>query len=48
MPRPVCVRSFVPKLMETPPKITALLVADAAGTLIGAVQMHDLFRARVV
>ena len=35
-------------LMETPPKITALLVADAAGTLIGAVQMHDLFRARVV
>ena len=35
-------------LMETPPKITALLVADAQGTLIGAVQMHDLFRARVV
>jgi arabinose-5-phosphate isomerase len=35
-------------LMETPPKITALLVADDEGTLIGAVQMHDLFRARVV
>jgi arabinose-5-phosphate isomerase len=35
-------------LMETPPKITALLVVDAEGTLIGAVQLHDLFRARVV
>jgi arabinose-5-phosphate isomerase len=35
-------------LMETPPKITSLLVVDDAGTLIGAVQMHDLFRARVV
>ena len=35
-------------LMETPPKITALLVADDDGTLVGAVQMHDLFRARVV
>jgi arabinose-5-phosphate isomerase len=34
--------------METPPKITSLLVVDAAGTLVGAVQMHDLFRARVV
>jgi arabinose-5-phosphate isomerase len=35
-------------LMETAPKITSLLVVDAAGTLVGAVQMHDLFRARVV
>ncbi|HLX27281.1 MAG TPA: KpsF/GutQ family sugar-phosphate isomerase [Casimicrobiaceae bacterium] len=35
-------------LMETPPKITQLLVVDERGTLIGAVQMHDLFRARVV
>jgi len=35
-------------LMETPPRITSLLVADDAGALIGAVQMHDLFRARVV
>jgi len=34
--------------METAPKITSLLVVDAAGTLVGAVQMHDLFRARVV
>lgn len=35
-------------LMETPPKITQLLVTDEDGALIGAVQMHDLFRARVV
>ena len=35
-------------LMETPPKITALLVAGDTGTLVGAVQMHDLFRARVL
>ena len=35
-------------LMETPPKITVLLVADDEGALVGAVQMHDLFRARVV
>lgn len=35
-------------LMETPPKITALLVVDRSRALIGAVQLHDLFRARVV
>jgi arabinose-5-phosphate isomerase len=35
-------------LMETPPKITSLLVVDARGALVGAVQMHDLFRARVI
>jgi arabinose-5-phosphate isomerase len=35
-------------LMETPPKITVLLVAGEAGELVGAVQMHDLFRARVL
>jgi arabinose-5-phosphate isomerase len=35
-------------LMETAPKITVLLVSDDAGALVGAVQMHDLFRARVV
>jgi arabinose-5-phosphate isomerase len=34
--------------METPPKITSLLVVDEHGALVGAVQMHDLFRARVV
>jgi arabinose-5-phosphate isomerase len=35
-------------LMETPPKITSLLVADDEGGLNGAVQMHDLIRARIV
>jgi arabinose-5-phosphate isomerase len=35
-------------LMETPPKIMVLLVSDDAGRLVGAVQMHDLFRARIV
>jgi arabinose-5-phosphate isomerase len=35
-------------LMETPPKIMVLLVSDDAGRLAGAVQMHDLFRARIV
>ena len=35
-------------LMETPPKITTLLVVDERGTLVGAVQLHDLFNARVV
>jgi arabinose-5-phosphate isomerase len=35
-------------LMETAPKVTQLVVVDAAGALVGAVHMHDLFRARVV
>jgi arabinose-5-phosphate isomerase len=35
-------------LMETPPKVTQLVVVDADRTLVGAVHMHDLFRARVV
>jgi arabinose-5-phosphate isomerase len=35
-------------LMETPPKVQVLLVTDDAGTLAGAVHVHDLFRARVV
>jgi arabinose-5-phosphate isomerase len=35
-------------LMETPPKITNLVVLDRAGALAGIVHMHDLFRARVV
>ncbi|HEX6137927.1 MAG TPA: CBS domain-containing protein, partial [Casimicrobiaceae bacterium] len=35
-------------LMETPPKVTQLIVVEAAGALAGAVHMHDLFRARVV
>ncbi len=35
-------------LMEAPPKEMALLVVDATGKLVGALHMHDLFRARVV
>ena len=34
--------------METPPKVSQLLVVDPAGKLVGAVHLHDLFRARVV
>jgi len=36
------------ELMETAPKVMVLLVADAEGRLVGALHMHDLFRARVV
>jgi arabinose-5-phosphate isomerase len=35
-------------LMETPPKVSQLLVVDTASRLIGALHLHDLFRARVV
>ena len=35
-------------LMETAPKVTQLVVVDGAGALLGAVHMHDLFRARVI
>jgi CBS domain-containing protein len=34
--------------METVPKVMALLVVDDERALIGAVHLHDLFRARVV
>jgi arabinose-5-phosphate isomerase len=34
--------------METVPKVTALLVVEAERRLVGAVHLHDLFRARVV
>jgi arabinose-5-phosphate isomerase len=36
------------ELMETPPKVTQLLVVDDGGKLVGALHLHDLFRARVV
>src|SRR6266571_4668705 len=36
------------ELMETAPKVTQLLVVDAERRLVGALHMHDLFRARVV
>ncbi len=35
-------------LMETPPKVMALLVVGDDGRLEGALHLHDLFRARVV
>ena len=35
-------------LMETPPKVTQLVVVDDAGALAGALHVHDLFRARVI
>ena len=35
-------------LMETLPKVMVLLVADDEKRLVGALHMHDLFRARVV
>jgi arabinose-5-phosphate isomerase len=36
------------ELMETPPKVTQLLVVDEQQRLAGALHLHDLFRARVV
>jgi arabinose-5-phosphate isomerase len=36
------------ELMESAPKVMQLLVVDAEGRLVGALHMHDLFRARVV
>jgi arabinose-5-phosphate isomerase len=35
-------------LMETPPKVTVLLVVGEDGRLTGALHLHDLFRARVL
>ncbi len=35
-------------LMETPPKVTVLLVVGDDGRLEGALHLHDLFRARVL
>jgi arabinose-5-phosphate isomerase len=34
--------------MERPPKISQLLVVDEGGRLIGALHLHDLFKARIV
>jgi arabinose-5-phosphate isomerase len=36
------------ELMETPPKVTQLLVVNAEQRLVGALHLHDLFRAKVV
>ncbi len=35
-------------LMETTPKVTVLLVVDDGGRLVGALHLHDLFRAKVL
>jgi len=35
-------------LMEATPKVTVLLIVDADRRLVGALHLHDLFRARVV
>jgi arabinose-5-phosphate isomerase len=36
------------ELMETPPKVSQLLVVDNERKLLGALHLHDLFRAKVV
>jgi arabinose-5-phosphate isomerase len=36
------------EIMETAPKVSQLLVVDADGVLVGALHLHDLFRARIV
>ena len=36
------------ELMETPPKVSQLLVVDDDARLVGALHLHDLFRAKVV
>ena len=36
------------ELMESAPKVTVLLVVDEGRRLVGALHLHDLFRARVV
>ena len=36
------------ELMETPPKVSQLLIVDEEERLVGALHLHDLFRAKVV
>ena len=36
------------EIMEAPPKVTLLLVVDADQHLVGAIHLHDLFKARIV
>jgi arabinose-5-phosphate isomerase len=36
------------ELMETPPKVSQLLIVDDEERLVGALHLHDLFRAKVV
>ncbi len=35
-------------IMEAAPKVSQLLVVDAGHRLVGALHLHDLFRARIV
>ncbi len=35
-------------VMESPPKVSQLLVVDGEHRLVGALHLHDLFRARIV
>jgi CBS domain-containing protein len=36
------------EIMEAAPKVSQLLVVDAQQRLVGALHLHDLFRARIV
>jgi arabinose-5-phosphate isomerase len=45
--RPEALAAEAVQVMETH-KISQLLVVDAAGNLVGALNMHDLFRAKVL
>ena len=45
--RPEALAVEAVEIMESH-KVNQLLVVDAAGDLVGALNMHDLFRAKVV
>jgi arabinose-5-phosphate isomerase len=45
--RPDALAAEAVDVMETH-KVSQLLVVDAAGALVGALNMHDLFRAKVI
>jgi len=36
------------EVMETPPKVSQLVVVDDGGRLVGALHIHDLFKARII
>jgi arabinose-5-phosphate isomerase len=36
------------EIMEAAPKVSQLLVVDESRRLVGALHLHDLFRARIV
>ena len=45
--RPEALAAEAVQIMETH-KVNQLLVVDARGELVGALNMHDLFRAKVI